>query len=988
MQLTMARDPSLLECSEMTKPDITGDGSLNTESTSFDRTWNPAETELFHPGDLPVTRRVRAWERRPSSPFTRQKLRTGKIWKRAGLKPANASATSTPGVRGPLLRTLQGAAASPRSPAKAVKKRCVSSELALGTQWERIPSPVKRIITRSAAVEDLVALPEDELAHDEDHGDVEGTLIEVVDVDGRTTDAHTSEEAAEEGWADVEVGFEDFDDRTMLLGEAVQHGPSVAPKASIVEGSTPATQAKDCRASPEPTPDGTSSRDAAPAVVNDHRVATMPAIPIGFVSPVRGEHLPTRRRSEAGRRRTLPRTFAPALLHCDELEKVEAPAELHQSPARAGENVLSETMDELPCSDIVMVEEREEEDEWEDIDVDPEVARQPAGHLPDELNGSVMCTGGISLGNPPMAQDEPPNRAHDNTRENSQDDVNHAARESHNTFDTTPSLPLRRSPRRKSSSPVKPRLHTKTAELPHILAFSPIKAISKINSIESEPAFDGPPETGSEDTIPQSPELPTRSVSAPPEDLQLSPRRSEKPRISDDTALLQAFLSRATERRETSRASVSEQESAVNRRDSDTVRQALSFPAATNVLLEIDPNSPSPRKSASLHGMEPTAESEMQIASPSLDQPGDAAAEATILPRNRRSGRDRRRAERRVPSASNKMTRRGIDEMLTERGEARELATLTRNNTRKNKDTAVLPRILLPRLARVDQPSGSPEPAEIRLAGTSKSVKWDETLAYFQICPPQFIPLEFEDPEPGAPQEQPSLPSGGTDAPAPPAPADTPSRPRIRRLKLPRTVGTPSKVPTEPSSSAHQPADQPVDQPAEVAEAPPPTKPRPPKRSRIATPAKGLGSESLLPDDLPSRPRETQTPAQKGAEPRRKATLKLKAPPSLVADAAPSLPAGPGEPEPGLISSPPKRRMSSVRGLGFAPKLDFAKPAIDVQPTARPEGSGLMSPPKKARKITVFGTKISHALGEEGHAKGKETPGLSSPAKKRTRRVG
>ena len=76
----------------------------------------------------------------------------------------------------------------------------------------------------------------------------------------------------------------------------------------------------------------------------------------------------------------------------------------------------------------------------------------------------------------------------------------------------------------------------------------------------------------------------------------MSPHKPSRPRVSDDTALLQAFLNRAAEGKNSRRISATKRESITNRRDSDAVRQALASPAKAEVLADLDPNSPSPRK--------------------------------------------------------------------------------------------------------------------------------------------------------------------------------------------------------------------------------------------------------------------------------------------------------------------------------------------------------------------------------------------------------
>ena len=120
-----------------------------------------------------------------------------------------------------------------------------------------------------------------------------------------------------------------------------------------------------------------------------------------------------------------------------------------------------------------------------------------------------------------------------------------------NPLKTDQALPLRRSPRRKSTSPRKHTTFTPLADIPHLVAFSPVKRQLGRRAFEFTP--DRATTTSVEDAVMSEErtradlltEMPyqlERSVSAPPEEPHMSPRRSTKPRMSDDTALLQLSL--------------------------------------------------------------------------------------------------------------------------------------------------------------------------------------------------------------------------------------------------------------------------------------------------------------------------------------------------------------------------------------------------------------------------------------------------------------
>lgn len=458
-----------------------------------------------------------------------------------------------------------------------------------------------------------------------------------------------------------------------------------------------------------------------------------------------------------------------------------------------------------------------------------------------------------------------------------------------------------------------------------------------------------------------------------------------------------------------------------NRRDSDAVRQALASPVKPEVLAEMDPNSPSPRKST--------------IASDDVD-------DANILPEpepsplhktQRRSSRATRRAlpQTATPAAApNKISIRGNSEnVVLKKSEAQEVSQLTRTNTRKNKGGAVLP---LYRLAKLQQQGivdplddGTTVDGDITPKPNSKgrALRWNETLVEFwqggdvsetsllsdelgSSCPapPAVDNIEFEGDVPSS-------------VAAPPPPAETPSKPKIRRLKAPRTAAAPGRAPPPSESTASF-------APIETAEAMPPSKaPAPAKRrSRIATPAKGSGGSSLLPADLETTsaaaPTSAPAPQQKKAIPtpttsstsagRRKAPVSKLPAPASAATAHPtstsSIALGQGkENQQSLISSPPKKKPASTVGLPstktFAPRLDFGRSASLAPASAQTQDDGvpgLASPAKKAgRKGVVFAPPPAMGSQEDGGSgrerererDGEVPPGLRSPAKKRTRRA-
>jgi hypothetical protein len=495
-----------------------------------------------------------------------------------------------------------------------------------------------------------------------------------------------------------------------------------------------------------------------------------------------------------------------------------------------------------------------------------------------------------------------------------------------------------------------------------------------------------------------------RSASAPPEEPQTSPRKPVKPRVSDDTALLQAFLNRAAENKGSRRMSTQKRESITNRRDSDAVRQALgesvASPAKADVLGELDVNSPSPRKSSASAMDTSAAFDEVINDATTIAAQADAGDDLSVGQRTRRSGRGTRRAQPSTPALPNKISIRGnAENVVLKRTEAQEMALLTRNNTRKNKGGALLPPLRLTKIASqlnpdADAPSDAQDEGMSEKADGARGVKWAETLVeYFQggdMSESSVLSDELNGPTTQADSTVSKMeiePSAGVgDTASAPPPSETPSKPKIRRLKAPRTAAAPGKapaVPEAPNDSEGLPA--PDSKPAA------PTK----RRSRIATPAKGLTNASLLPSDFDPQP-VVPAPATEG---KKSAPAKKKPPPVSKLPGPASSTSSLGQGKENLISSPAKKKPTMATAKNalpttqtFAPRLDFSKSAkLEPAPTANGQVDsvpGLMSPAKKggrSRNVFANGKEIEE-MGVSVGARA-EGPGLSSPAKKRTRRA-
>jgi hypothetical protein len=902
----------------------------NIATNTFEPDWDATDISHLQPEHLTRTKPVRGWERKPASPFTKQRLRVGKVWRRAAPIGRAVASNATAQVEERTIKRLREGQ-STQSPLKIVKRLCLGANNGVGLQWDKIESPTKRIVTRSAATSDLVALSDEEdEGLDSDHEEVEGTIIEILEEDG-TTLRLDADQAQEDGeWSDEDA-------------------------SDVVSEQESDEEAKSLQTIP---------KLAAPS-------PRQFALPAGFVSPVRqkqpssGPALP--RTNDSSRRRTLPQTFAPIA----STEHTELPVQ-SSVEAPGDSNTMQEEGHEIETENEESEDSREEQTTSEDFD---NMTENSAGLASNEDEWEDV-------------QEEPENTSTQGAGiSGDQDTVQWALSPMARSPSQQLELPLRRSPRRKSSSPTKLRSFQAFMDpTDHLVAFSPVKS-DVLGSREIKLQGDLDSDDVMQDLADESPIMLERSVSAPPEEPRMSPRRSAKPRVSDDTALLQAFLNRAAENKSSRRLSASKRESLSNRRDSDTVRQALASPAKPEILGALDPNSPSPKKSlAVFEDIKVPKIEEPAVGSPSQSS-GDAENSQTRT--TRRSHRDKRRVERAVPLGHTRISLRGnTDPVVLKRSEAQELATTTRANTRKNKVGAIMPTLRLTKII-VEKPpiEASPE-VEVEDTGAPgvRRVRWDETLAYYQEAPkePEVQLFELGDsntaPKLQAPPPDLVEENDSDEAlPGPPPAAETPSKPKVRKLRAPRTASNTGKSQSAPSISE-----------GPVVPAPSALKPKQPRRSKLATPGKPLDVPSLQPADTTTAPSvdSTATSTRPKAVPRKKAVSRLPAPAPV------SLPTSSHEGL-SLIASPPKKK--STTGMlptkGPASKLDFqtklsapSKPA-DSAAIGPP---GLMSPAKRGGRNVVFGNVPAGPVfgaAKPEPSEDRKVLGLSSPAKKRTRRA-
>lgn len=428
-----------------------------------------------------------------------------------------------------------------------------------------------------------------------------------------------------------------------------------------------------------------------------------------------------------------------------------------------------------------------------------------------------------------------------------------------------------------------------------------------------------------------------RSSSATPEDTN-NPEAVSAPRISDDTAILHAFLSRAAASKRPMPAH--RRESLENRRDSDVVRHALASTDKPDILTDLDSTDPTSPPAVL------NSSSDVQDTDPEPESVKEEPVSELPTSTPTRSKAPRRTTRTRTPAAAPKKPakiaiRSAADHIALKRTEAQELALLTRANTRKNKGKSVMPQARLltvgDEIISLEDSTGDlaevdvVEKVQSDKSGVRRGVQWNETLTHVR---------EFESDSPD------DLPK---------TKART-SRVSARALEpfVPLTSAEePLEEPIEPEEDIPEPEPQPAVQPP--SEPTPRAKAVPIKRkSRIATPARS--SKLAVPKPVPTAPllQQTTIPAPQSSEP---LTTSL-----------------------GTPKKPPTP-FTALKPPSLSARLEFAPPKNDVATSTGAHMSSLpgLSSPAKKRVRTTLGKAVRPATGQ----KDSELPGLTSPAKRK-----
>jgi hypothetical protein len=455
------------------------------------------------------------------------------------------------------------------------------------------------------------------------------------------------------------------------------------------------------------------------------------------------------------------------------------------------------------------------------------------------------------------------------------------------------------------------------------------------NSSRPQDSFSDASDTDYADPVISTQDL--RSSSAPPEDTN-TPDAISIPRISDDTAILHAFLSRAAASKRPMPAH--RRESLENRRDSDAVRHALASTDKPEVLTDLGPTSPPLLPTLLSDVQDSNSELESAKEEPAVELPTSTPTRSKAP---RRTTRTRTRTPAAVPKKPAKIAiRSAADHIALKRTEAQELAQLTRNNTRKNKAKSVMPQARLLNIGdeTISLEDSTEDLPELDVAQKPKSdkpavrrgVQWNETLTHVR---------EFE-----------------SDSP------DTPPKTKARTSR----VSARALEPFVPLTSADESVDEIADMEVGITEpelqpaAQPPSEPTPrvkavpiKRKSRIATPARP--SKLAVAKPVPTAP--------------------LLQPPTIPAPQH-------SEPLTTSLGTPkkPSTPFSALKPPSLSSRLEFAPPKNDAASSTVAHTSslpGLASPAKKRVRTALGRSAVRPATGQ----KDSELPGLTSPAKRK-----
>lgn len=409
--------------------------------------------------------------------------------------------------------------------------------------------------------------------------------------------------------------------------------------------------------------------------------------------------------------------------------------------------------------------------------------------------------------------------------------------------------------------------------------------------------------------------------------------------LDDDTALLKDFLNRAAaSKAEKAAITTHRRESLQNRRDSDVIRHALASPH--KVLEEKDPNSPSKHDNELTLDLSQPLSLNMganALASPTPDQASEGTTEEKSLRGSRRSSREKKSrlpapasaSAVPAPTQASKISIRradGTEHVVLKKSDAQELATLTRANTRKNKQGAFGVTVRLMKIA-LDAANLPPLDESTKEPVLGKNIRWDEQLAYYQENPETIADAESL----ATPDELGISDPVTTPSVKPKSKVSKNSTPKIRRVRgLGTANGTPGKGLLAPASLLPEE----VQEEKEAMQAPAQQLPKPKVSKLKKMPIASSTSSSV------SAPSDTKLPSLDilpvGVAPIKGRKSQLAAPKRVML------------PQP-VATLPVEGKENSQRKIGGAtPRKGIPAPKVIVPPSVGME-SGL--PRRRGRKI-------------------------------------
>jgi hypothetical protein len=272
--------------------------------------------------------------------------------------------------------------------------------------------------------------------------------------------------------------------------------------------------------------------------------------------------------------------------------------------------------------------------------------------------------------------------------------------------------------------------------------------------------------------------------------------------FDDDTAILKDFLTRAAaSKAEKAAVTTHKRESLQNRRDSDVVRHALASPR--KVLEDKDPNSPSKQHTEltlDLSQIPTLSKPTETLPSPTPGSEETETAEEKSAQASRRSSRTKKsRLPAPGPPKINIRRADGNEVVVLKKDDAKVLADMTRNNTRKNKQGAFCVTVRLMKLAMDSYNLPPIDDAEKELI-VGKNVRWDETLAYYQENP-DTVANDLAEAESLATPDELGMSDAASEPKKKKEKTSKASTPKIRRVRgLGTTNGTPGKGLLAPAS--------------------------------------------------------------------------------------------------------------------------------------------------------------------------------------------